>query len=202
MGSGSDVYYPTTQAPLTTGESAQQYAEALPQIYDAIQKYQPGFDQAAYDSYSQYAPQYAQVNQDAMEAISPYSANMGEVIAQQATQGLENGLPDAMKNMYMNQFKSLTGNQVNAPTGADFASQNLIGQDINYRMQMGQLGAGIASPAQQAFVPQTSYDVGSNFGTALGAQTDAYGSYTAANKPFITPAGGVSLGILGQWGGR
>jgi len=204
MGSGSKVYYPSVPTQPTAGQSAKEYAEALPTIYEAMQKYQPAFDRAAYESYAKYAPQYASVNQQALQSVSPYAAGLQEVLAQNITNAVQNGLPDSMKNMYINQYKSMIGNQVNSPVGANFTAGNLVGQDINYRINMGQLGMGIAqaNPVTQAFQPQTGLNLSNAFGQAFNTQMGGYGAYAQAARPMITPPGGVSLGILGQWGGR
>ena len=120
------------------------------------------------------------------------------MLSQQITEGVQGGLPDAVKNIYRDNFKSLVGNQVNAPIGADFVGQRLAGQDLNYRMQMGQLGAGIAqsTPGAQNYAPNNNFNVGGQFGQAFGQQMAGYGSQVDAEKNFALP-GKKLWGIMG-----
>ena len=55
---GTTVVQSNTPAPPTAGQSAAEYAAALPSILQAQLQYQPQFDQAQFESFTKLAPQY------------------------------------------------------------------------------------------------------------------------------------------------
>lgn len=170
--------------PVTAGQSAAEYAAALPAILEAQLEFQPQFDQATFDSFQEFAPQYAGVNQQVLEQFSPNQAALGEQLAQQALDGAENGLPDDLRQAYLNDFKALAGNQVNAPIGGDFVGQNLLQQDLGYRQFNQNLGLSLAgrAPISQAYQQPSQFQTANQFGQAFNTISNNTNQSNALNR--------------------
>lgn len=206
MGGKTTIQQPTPPPAPSPGQSAAEYAAALPSIYNTTLQYQPLFDQAQFDTYAQLAPEYARVARETMAAYSPTLASLDENLAQQALNMSQNGLSDSARNMYRDQFKSLVGNQVNSGLGADFIGKNLLEQDMNYRLQGQNLGLSLQGkvPITQAFQPASSFNVGQGFGNTFANQLGAYGSvYSGAGRPNFATSNplGTFSNLLGGVGG-
>lgn len=210
MGGGQTVVQPSVPQAPTAGQSAAEYAAALPTILQSQLQYQPQFDQATFDSYASLAPEYARVTDEVMKQYSPNQAALGEALAGQALQGAQAGLPDALKQQYLDQFKALAGENVFSGSGADFVSKNLLGEDLAYRQYNQNLGLSLSGkvPLTQAFQNPTQFQVSQGFGDTYSNMMNAYGSvYSGAGRPmtvdkpnYMTGIGNVVQG-LGTAGG-
>lgn len=207
MGGGTEIVQNTPPAAPTAGQSAAEYAAALPTILQSQLQYQPQFDQATFDSFQALAPEYARVSQEVLSQYSPNQAGLGEALAGQALQGSQNGLPDALKQQYLDQFKALAGDNVFSGSGADFVSKNLLGEDLAYRQFNQNLGLSLSGkvPLSQAYQNPSAFQVTQGFGDTYSNMMNAYGSvYNGAGRPmqvnrpdYMTGIGNV-LGGLGK----
>lgn len=203
MGGGTEIVQPTPPAQPTAGESAEDFAKALPQILEAQLQYQPEFDRATLESFRELAPQYADIARQTMERFSPTLASLDESLAKQALTMSQEGLSAEEQDFYKRQFKDLVGEQASSGLGASFVAKNLLGQDIARR----DLGRNLALslqgkvPVSQAFQNPSSYQVANAFQPAYGTQMSGFGSvFSGAGRPlgyetgadrFATIAGGV-----------
>lgn len=209
MGGGTEIVQNTPPPAPTASQSAAEYAAALPTILQSQLQYQPQFDQATFQSFQDLAPQYAQVTQDVLNQFSPNQAGLGEALAGQALQGSQNGLPDALKQQYLDQFKALAGENVFSGSGADFVAKNLLGEDLAYRQFNQNLGLSLSGkvPLTQAYQNPSAFQVSQGFGNTFDVMNSAYGSvYNGAGRPmqvqrpdYMTGIGNV-LGGIGKIG--
>ena len=204
MGGGTEIIQPPTAAAPTAGESAAEYAAALPAINQANLEYQPQIDQQQFDSYQTLAPQYAQLNQDVMQQFQPNQFALGEQLASDASNMAQNGLSADEMGLYKDQYKSMMGNQVNSPVGASFIGKNLMEQQMQAKQQGRNMGLSLSGkmPITQAQQPQSQFQVAPSFGQAFQTQTQGYGSNVAAARPgMYSKQGGLNLGMFGRFGG-
>lgn len=203
MGGGTEVTQATPPQPISAGQSAKEYAAALPEILAAQLQYQPQFDAATFRSFQELAPQYAQVSQDVLNQFSPNQAALGEELAAQALQRSQEGLTTAEEDMFKNTFKSLVGNQVNAPIGADWIAKNLLEQDMAAKQYGQNLGLSLSGkvPLSTAYQQPSAYQVAPSFGQAFGTQTAGQNAYIDAQAKmtqfspgpdYLTAAGNVA----------
>jgi hypothetical protein len=169
--------------PVTASQSAAEYAAALPQILQAQLEFQPQFDQATFDSFEALAPDFARVNQQVLEEFSPQQAALGEALATQALEGSEQGLPDDLRAQFLDDFKALAGNQVNAPIGGDFVAKNLLGEDLAFRQFNQNLGLSLSGkvPISTAFQQPSQFQVANQFGNAFNTISNNTNQFNALN---------------------
>lgn len=204
MGGGQKLVQSTPPAAPTAGQSAAEYAAALPQILQAQLQYQPAFDQQALDSFRELGPQYAQISRDVLNQYSPNLAALDETLAKQALDMSQNGLSQSAQDMFKNQFKSLVGDQANSGIGANFIAKNLLQQNLAYQSEGRNLGLSLQGkvPISQPY-SQPSFNVAQGFAPAFGQNTAAYGSvFSGAGRPqimqrpdYLGAAGGFLQGV-------
>jgi hypothetical protein len=117
--SSSKLLYPKNVPEMPDlSQSISEYASALPGLLEIIQ---------------QASLPYMQSQQTANEALYPYLSRAGETLAQQYTEGSQAGLPDWMKNEYLDMKRSQLGNQAGSLIGADDLSLGLLKYGEDYR---------------------------------------------------------------------
>jgi hypothetical protein len=204
MGGGTKIVQPTPPPAPTVGESAREFAAALPDILKAQLEFQPEFDQATFDSFAALAPEFARVTQEVLEQFSPEQAALPELLAKQAAQGAEEGLPDELKEQFKDTFKSLVGNQVNSGVGANAIAKNLLGEDLAFRQFNQNLGLALQNkvPITTAFQNPSSFQVASTLPGIFGTASNTFGSvFSGAGRPIQQQQGGGASSILGGIGG-
>lgn len=183
---GTKIVQSTPPAAPTAGQSAAEYAAALPQILQAQLEFQPQFDQAQLESFRQLGPQFAQVSRDVLEQFSPTLASLDEELAKQALQLSETGLSESARDLFRDEFKSLVGNQVNSGIGADFISSGLVRANEEARNFGRNLGLSLQGkvPISQAFQQPSNFQVASGFQPAFATNTGAFSSvFSGAGRP-------------------
>lgn len=179
MGGGVEAEKPT--AP-TTGQSVQDWANALPQIYQSQLQYAPLQAQQQVQLAQQYATPLAQAYQDAQKSLYPSTVALQENLANQAAQGMEQGVPDWMKAQYQSNVNAQLGTNANSPIGADYMSRGLLQQQQDWKQYYQNLGLSVTGrqPLTQATGPQTT-DYMSSFtpGSVMTSNNQNYG--TSAN---------------------
>lgn len=186
-GSSGGTTVQAVQAPAapTAGQSAAEYAAALPKILQAQLQYQPQFNQADYESFAKLAPMYTAVYDQINKQYYPNTYGLQEQLASQAAQGSTAELPSWMKKQYQDQFNAQLGTNVNSPIGADYVSRGLIGQAEQYRNYYQNLGLSVAGrqPLTTAQYQSPSFNVADQFGQNYNTVMGGYGSYAAASRP-------------------
>lgn len=189
---GTTVIQPTTPAAPTAGQSAAEYAAALPSILDAQLKYQPQFDQAQYESFAKLAPQYTAAYDAISKQYYPETYGLQEQLAKQASAAAgATDMPDWMKQQYRNEVNAQLGSNVNAPIGADYVSRGLINQAEQYRQYYQNMGLSLAGrqPLTTAQYQPSNFNVADQFGQNYNTMMGGYGSYAAANRPLTGQSG-------------
>lgn len=188
---GQQVYTPQTPQPPTVGQSAAEYAAALPSIYEASLKYQPEFNKLDYQSYADLMPKYTALADQISKQYYPETYGLQEQLAKQAREGSTSDVPQEIRQQYLSNMNAQLGNNVNAPIGADYVSRGLIDQAQQYRQYYQNLGLSLAGrqPLTTASYQQPSFNVAGGVGQNYATQAGAYGSYAGASRPFAIQAG-------------
>lgn len=187
------------------------YIENYP-AYIAMQKqYAPELAQLEYGLQSQYGPQYAELQKQMNEQLYPQTAGLQENLAGQAMQGMNEGLPDDLRQQYVSDFNAGLGMNVNAPIGVsdrNVALTQLNKQWGDYYRNLGLSVAGrqpLAQGQQQQFSdPMAGFQGALNYAQqGYGTQMQGYGQ-SLANR-IVQPGGGGFSGsgaMLGAIGGN
>lgn len=189
---GTTVISPSTPAAPTAGQSAAEYAAALPAILQAQVQYQPQFAQADYESFAKLAPQYTAVYDQINKQYYPNTYGLQEQLAKTASEASNaTEIPDWMAQQYRNNVNAQLGSNVNAPIGADYVSRGLIDQAQQYRQYYQNLGLSLAGrqPLTSTQYQQPSFNPAQGFAQNYNTQTSGYGAYTSANRPMLGQAG-------------
>ena len=209
MGGGTKVVQPTPPPQPTAGQSAKEFAQALPTILETQLKYQPEFDRETLRSFQELGPQYAQVARETLEQFSPTLAGLDEELAKQSLQMSQQGLSAEEEDFFKRQFKDLVGEQASSGLGASFVARNLLSQDIARRDVGRNLGLSLQGkvPIAQAVQQPSSFQVANAFQPSFGTQMSGFGSvFSGAGRPlgyetgtqrFANIMGGVGGGLQG-----
>lgn len=177
-----NVATPETPKAPTMTEQIQQYIQSLPSLLSAQQQYGPQFEQINYDTQAKFAPQYQALQQ----SLNPELTALTKQLTQQATAGAQNdGLPDYMRNQYLDQFRAEAGTNNGSGIGADYVSRNLLNQAQTYKQYNQNLGLSLTGQqplyqATQAGQQAQSIGQGYNAGSALNYGASTYGNYVGA----------------------
>ena len=150
----------TPQAPTapSTGQSVQDWASALPQIYQAQMQYAPQQAQQQVSLAQQYALPLAQAYQSAQSSLYPKTTALQENLADQATQGMSSDVPSWMQDQYRSNVNAQLGSNAGSPIGADYMSRGLLQQQQDWKQYYQNLGLSVTGrqPLTQATGPQTT----------------------------------------------
>jgi len=198
----------------TTGQSVQDWANALPQIYETQMKYAPLQAQQQVGLAQQYAAPMGQAMQAAQSAMYPKTTALQENLAGVAQEGMGSQVPDWMQQAYRSNMSAQLGNNVNAPIGADYMSRGLLQQQQDWQRYYQNLGLSVTGrqPLTQAGTPQTSdYMSGFTPGSVMqsnnqnyGTQAGIYGnqlSYNSNANGQMMNMIGAGIGAAGTMGG-
>lgn len=171
----------TPQAP-SMSDQINQYIQSLPSIVSAQAQYGPQMEANNLAIQKQYAPQY----QALQDSLNPELARLRKSITEQAYTGSQDGgMPDYMRNQYLDQFRAEVGGNNGSGIGADYVSRAMLNQANQYKMQNQNLGLSLigAQPlyqAQQASANASNIGQGYNAGSALNYGASTYGNYVGA----------------------
>lgn len=188
---GTTVIQPATPAPPSPGQSAAEYAAALPTILQAQLQYQPQFNEADYQSFAKLAPLYTSIADQISKQYYPETYGLQESLAKQASEGMTGEVPQALRQQYLSNLNAQLGTNVNAPVGADYVSRGLLDQAQQYRQYYQNLGLSLAGrqPLTSLQYQPSSFDVAGGFGNAFNTQMGGYGAFSAANRPLLGQQG-------------
>jgi hypothetical protein len=170
----------TPQAP-SLSQQIQDYIGSLPSILQAQQQYGPAFEQQNLATQKTFAPQYKQLQ----DSLYPELAGLRDQLFSQATVGAQNGgMPEYMRNQYLDQFRAEVGANNGSGIGADYISRRMLNQAETYKQYNQNLGLSMigAQPLYQAGQAGQSFNAnaGYNAGTALNYGAQTYGNYVGA----------------------
>jgi hypothetical protein len=157
------------------------YASALPQLYELFQ---------------QYGVQGMEAQQSANEALYPYLSQAGETLAQQYTEGSQAGLPDWMKNEYLDMKRSQLGNQAGSLIGADDLSLGLLRYGEEYRDKSRAGLAGLTNLVAPATNLATNAIENFNPASVMDYLQQGYNTYMQGWRP---QTGSTSNSKSSQW---
>lgn len=182
MGCGSSKpSAPTPQAP-SPQDSVNAWVSALPAIYNAQMQYAPQEAAQQVQIAQQTDLPLAQAQKSAMDALYPQTSALQENLATQANQGIQEGIPDWMKQQYQSDMNAQLGNNAGSGIGADYMSRGLLQQNQNWKQYYQNMGLSLAG-RQPLAEPQSAgysnYMSGFTPGGVLQGQNNNYA--TAAN---------------------
>lgn len=201
MGSTVDA---STPAQPTTQGSVQDWANALPQIYQTQMQYAPLQAQQQVNLASQYATPLAQAYQSAQSSLYPQTTALQENLASQAAAGMSSDVPDWMKQQYQSNVNAQLGSNAYSPIGADYMSRGLLQQQQNWKQYYQNLGLSVTGrqPLTQASGPQTT-DYMSSFtpGSVMQSNNQNYntaGNIYGSQLNYNSAANAAMLNLIGS----
>lgn len=197
---------PAPPAAPSYGATMDDYVRNYPKMIAMQQEFAPQLAQLEYNLQTQFGPQYAQLQKQMNEQLYPETAGLQENLAQQARIGMNEGLPDDIRQQYVSDFNAGLGMNVNAPIGVsdrNVALTQLNKQWGDYYRNLGLSAAGrqpLAQGQQQAFAdPMAGLQGALNYAQqGFGTTMQGYGS-SLANR-IISPRSNP-LGTIGGIGG-
>jgi len=168
-GGGPDVTYEAAPAPApapTLGATMGEYAAAMPQMYQ---------------TQLEYMPKFAQMAQGIAQEAYPETAKLQESLASQAAAGMEEDVPDWMREEYLSGIRANLGTNIGSPIGAEYTSRAMMAQKQDLQNYYRQLGLTVAGRQQLTQAPSYSEMYGGfTPGGAMGYGASTYGTYTGA----------------------
>lgn len=205
-GGSKSVPQPAAQVPQAPSYGAQlsDYISNYPKMYALEQEYGPKEAQLTLDLLKQYGPQYDQYLKEQQDAINPVTAGLQENLAKIAQDNMGGGLPDYLKNQYLDTLRSELGSNVGSGIGADYVSRNLASLGEQYRNNYQNLALSLINrtPVQSAMSNVPYANPTSGFGNSLNYGASTYGNYVQGltSMPYYTNGGssaGSTAGMLG-----
>jgi hypothetical protein len=205
--SGTEIQYPSATPPQSTASSMADYVSSLPALYQAQSQYEPAMQALNLQMLQQYGTQFGEAYKNINAAMYPETARLQEQLANKASEGMNSDMPQWAKDSYRSEMGANLGTNVGSGIGADYASRGMLEQQKNWQDYYSNLGLTVAGRqplAQGGVQGQTNYMQGYQPAQGLNYSASGYGNYSQATRGIATPvtAGGVNLGILGQWGAR
>lgn len=223
-GGGSPAPQPVAQVPQppTYAQSVKDYVDNYPQLFELQKKYAPLEAQQQLDLLNQYGPELSNYYSEEQKRLTPYTYGLQENLAKVAQDNMMGGIPDSLRNSYVDQYRAEVGPNAGSPIGADYVSNNLARTAQDYNQYYQGLGLSLINkiPASSN-TPSTinSSNTAAGLPQALGYNQGNYGNYAQGitNVPYTNGMvnGGSGLnfgGILGaaqtgmqfynQFGGR
>ena len=167
---------PQAPTPPTTGQSVQDWANALPQIYQTQLQYAPLQAQQQVELAQQYAAPLGQAMQQAQSGMYPLTTALQEKLAGTATEGMDSQMP---QDQYRSNVNAQLGQNAGSPIGADYMSRGLLQQQKDWQRYYQNLGLSVTGrqPLTQASTPQTTdYMSGFTPGSVMTSNNQNYGT--------------------------
>lgn len=201
-GSSTTVINPTPDPAPTQYESAQDWAKAMPTIYQTQLEYAPKEAQMQYDLMSKYALPLAQLEKSYQEQLNPETSKLQEEMAASAREGMNaTEMPDWMKKNYRDEMKANLGSNVGSPIAADYMSTGMQKQLFNQQKYYNDLGLSLAGrqPLVSGAQPQaTNYMSSATPSAGMSFDSANYGSFSQASRP-LTGQKTESSRLWGLW---
>lgn len=200
----TQITYPSAPAQPSTAEAISAWVQSMPQVFAEQQRQAPLEAAQQVQLAQQYAQPLALAYKTAQETLYPTTSALQENMATQATEGMNaTSMPSWMRDQYLSDFNANIGTNAGAPIGADYVSRGMQKQLFEQQKYYRDLGLSLAGrqPLSQPTTPQTN-NYASTFtpSSVMSAQSQNYGTYANASRPFAFQKQPLSLGFLGQWG--
>lgn len=202
MGSGPSIHQPTPPPQPTTKESIDAWVKSMPEVFALQQEFAPKEARQQLELLQEYAGPLMQALQSAQQEVYPQTTALQENLSGIAGRGMEEGVPEWMREEYLSNVRAQLGPQAGSPIGADYASRGLMNlqQDWNkYYQNLGVTMTGRQPLAQPQGPAATSYMGGFTPQGVMGFQQGTYGPYASASRPMIVPGHTPAwLGMAGK----
>jgi hypothetical protein len=178
-GAKGDAPAPSMPQPQSAGMSSEEWAKALPKIYETQLKYAPLEAKQQVELAQQYAQPYGEAMKKAQEALYPGTSAIQETLANQSLEGMKGGLPDWAKEEYLSGVRANLGSNVGSGMAADYTSRGAMQMGEEWKRYNQNLGLSVTGrqPLTMAQTPQTSnYMQGFTPESVMGYNANIYGS--------------------------
>jgi hypothetical protein len=176
---------PPTPQP-STADAVKAWVDAMPQVYQAQLEYAPKEAAQQMQMLQQYALPLAMTAKTAQEALYPETSALQEQLAGQSSAGMEQGLTAREREQYGSDVRSLLGDNVASPIGADYYGRSMMDADIARKDYYRNLGLSLAGrqPLAQPSSPSYSNFMGSfTPQNSMSFMGQNYGNYLQASRP-------------------
>jgi hypothetical protein len=190
------------QSPPTLLESLAQFPEAAQLLFGTTQQIAPQQAQLQLDLLKQFGLPIAQQQQDIARELQPFTVDLQEALAKQATEGLTAGLTAQEQRIINDAIRSNLGEQAVSPLGTQRLGSELLNQTRQRQQGAQQLGFALTSrqPLFQGQVPQfTQFESGLTPGMALNQASTSF-SQLPVDEGFGPLLSGLGS-IAGQFAG-
>jgi hypothetical protein len=167
-------------------------------MYQAQLDYAPKFAQSELDLTSQYAPQYKALQ----DSLYPELAKLDTTMTKQAADGVASTeLSPALKNQYLDQFRSEVGDQAGSGVGADYVSRSMLNagvaqQQYYQNMALSLTGRQPLYQAQSTNIPNMAQ--GFNYGSVANQLQQGYGNYSSLYGNMYSTNGSNAMNTYSQ----
>lgn len=96
-----------------------------------------------YGANLEFAPKFAELEKSINESLYPKTAGLQELLAGQATEGIQSDIPDWMQDTYLSNLKSALGTNIGSPIAADYQSTGLMGLQKDWNDYYRDLGLSV-----------------------------------------------------------
>lgn len=192
-------------SPPSLSSSISDYVANYPKLVDLEKQYSPQLAQLDFDLLKQFGPQLTDYSVAEQQRLTPNTYGLQESLAKIAADGMGAGLPDQLRNSYLDNLRSEIGPNAGSGIGADYVSTNLLRLGEDYKSYYQNLGLSLLNrmPITQPSSPSFRNPVG-NFGLGDASQLgmQGYSAYTNAlsNQPFYQRQAGKG-GMSSMFGG-
>lgn len=164
----------------STAEAVRAWVDAMPQVFETEMKYAPLQAAQEVALTEQYAEPYGRAMRAAQEALYPKTSAIQEKLATQSLAGMEEGVPQWMRDQYLSDLRANMGANVGSGIAADYTSRGLLSLNEDWRRYNQNLGLSVTGrqPLTMAQTPQTAqYSQNFTPEQVMGYTANTYGSY-------------------------
>lgn len=222
MGGGTTINQPSPPPQPSTADAVNAWVKAMPQVYETQLKYAPMEAQQQLELLQKYATPLGQAMYDAQAAMYPETAKLQEQLATQASEGMEQGIPDSEKSRWEDYYKANLGTNVGSDIGSIWQTSQMMSKEKEWQDYYRNLGLSVAgrqplaSPASpgysnymSGFTPNANMNyMSSTYAPYAGAYSSMYNTNSQmaqynSSTPFrwMSGIGGLMKGVGGMAGG-
>lgn len=182
--------------PPTINEIAEQFQLALPRILAAEKEFGPQLAELQLQQAEQFTPRLNDLLFKEQSRLYPLTSQLQELLAGQAIEGSQSGLPKAIQDQYLDLFRANLGSNVGSPIGSDYLSSNMISLQEARKDQFRNLGLsllGLLPPTQGQLANPVSATGGVGITDAINLAANTYSPFVSATSNLL------NTGIAGQY---
>jgi hypothetical protein len=208
MGGSDTVEQPVQPTAQSYSSSISDYVNAYPQLFSLMQQYAPQEAQLNLDLLNQYGGQTLAAQKAAQEAAYPEQTAIRNTLMSQAQTGMNEQVPDYMRQQYRSDMNAALGNNAQSGIGADYMSRSMLDLQKGYNDYYRNLGLQLTS-SQPTYTVQApsytnqlsqmtpnsalSYNQGL-YNTQMGAYNNQYNTWANSSSSNLGGALGSVLG--------